>query len=144
MTTLGQRKVAMYLASLASREQKLLLARLPGESARTLRKIIRELQRMGWASPDLAEAVLSEDIRGLTARTSLGVEQLLALSKSLSPAWFARVLMASGPIDREFMLALLDENYAGSVRMQMSGMPALPARVQEALLSQSLALATVS
>ncbi len=144
MTTLGQRKVAMYLISLAPREQNLLLAQLPAESARALRKIIRELQRMGWAVPDLAETVLSEDIRGLTARTSLGVEQLLALSKNLSPAWFTRVLMASGPIDREFMLALLDESYADSVRVQMRSVPALPARVQEALLSQSLALTTAN
>ena len=81
--TAGQRKAALYLASLSPRDSQVLLSRLPASSSRTLEPLLRQIAANGWNDRSLAEAALADEIRGLTAQSSLSVDALLALSRVL-------------------------------------------------------------
>ncbi|MBN7138314.1 hypothetical protein A7A76_04320 [Lysobacter enzymogenes] len=141
MSTLGERKSALLLMSLHPADRRQLLARLPRASARTLRALIAELERSPLPVAQLAEAVLADEVRGLTASTSLRIEQLVALSERLSPAWFARVLLAWTGVDRSFCLSLLDERRAAAVREELRRLDRLPPKLVEALREESLRMA---
>lgn len=141
MSTSGERKSALLLMSLHPADRRHLLARLPAQTARRLRGLIDELNRARLPAAELAEAALADEVRGLTASTSLTVEQLLQLASVLPPAWFARVLAAWNGVDPGFCLALLDERRAGAVREELKRLQRLPARLLEALREESAALA---
>lgn len=141
MSTPGERKSALLLMSLHPRDRRHLLGRLPRTSARTLSALISELERTRLPIAELAEAVLAEEVRGLTASTSLKVEQLVKLSEQLSPAWFARVLSAWTGVDRSFCLALLDDRRATAVRDELRHFDRLPPKLVEALREESVRLA---
>lgn len=91
---------------------------------------------------DLAGELLGQEILGLTASTSLDLDQLISLSTRLSPAWFARVLSVWVGIDRSFCLNLLDQVFAEEVRKELMLIEALPIRLVDALKAEVLALAT--
>ncbi|MBW8311244.1 MAG: hypothetical protein K0M64_04345 [Rhizobium sp.] len=141
MMTTGRRKAALYLSSVSPSERRALLARLPAATGRSLLPMVQELVRRRWNVRAAVEQVLSEDLRGLTATTTLDVESLLILARHLSPGWYARVIEASGPVDRQFLLALLDDDYAARVRRELQhGTPLAPA-LASALLAEAMALA---
>lgn len=141
MSTLGQRKAALYLAALSPAERRGLLARLPIATGRQLRPMIDDLVRRGWNTRGVAEAVLADELRGLTADTTLGIEALLELSRRLPPGWYARVVSAAGPVDHEFLLALLDSGYSQRVREELRAHPALPPAMASAVLAEAMAMA---
>jgi hypothetical protein len=136
MSSAGQRKAALYLSSLAVAEQRLLLAQLPAASARGLRPLIAQAVANGWNDPELVGEVLAEEIRGLTARTSLSVETLLRFSQSMPSDWTARLFAANSGLDSRFLLALLDGAKSREVEQGMRRVPALPTRLREALLDE--------
>lgn len=138
--TPGQRKAALYLTSVSGSDRRALLARLPGTTRRLLQPAIDDLRRRGWNDRAAVEQVLSEDLRGLTSTTTLDIETLLGLSRRLPAAWYARVMAASGPVDRQFLLALLDDDYAAAVRQELRAMPTLPPALAGALLEETMAL----
>lgn len=140
MSTPGQRKAALYLAALSPAERGALLARLPHSTGRQLRPMIEDLARRGWTARGAVEQVLAEELRGLTADTTLGIEALLALSRQLPPGWYARVVAAAGPVDHDFLLALLDNAYAQSVREALRAQPALPPALARAVLAEAMVL----
>lgn len=140
MSTPGQRKAALYLAMLSPAERRTLLARLPPATARQLRPLIGQIVGRGWNARAAVESVLGEELRGLTADTTLGIEALLELSRRLPPGWYARVVAAAGPVDHEFLLALLDTAYAQRVREELRAQPALPPALASAVLTEALAL----
>lgn len=142
MSTPGQRKAALFLATLSPGERRTLLRRLPASTARGLKPLIDELLARGWGVRAAMERVLADDLRGLTAETTLDVEQMMHLAGKLSPEWYARVLVAAGPVDREFMLALLDDGYARRVRAELAGLVALPPVLAQAVLAEAMRLAT--
>lgn len=140
MSTPGQRKAALYLAALSSPERRALLARLPPATARQLRGMVDELASRGWNVRSLVEQVLADELRGLTADTTLGIEALLELSRRLPPGWYARVVAAAGPVDHEFLLALLDAAYARDVRDALRAQPTLPPALASAVLAEAMIL----
>lgn len=138
--TPGQRKAALYLASVSGPDRRILMARLPGTTRRLLMPAINDLRQRGWDDRAAVEQVLSEDLRGLTSTTTLDIESLLGLSRRLPATWYARVMAASGPVDRQFLLALLDDHYAAAVRQELLEMPPLPPALASALLEEAMAL----
>lgn len=140
MSTLGERKSALLLLSLGASDQRRLLARLPAGSARTIRALMHDLRQSRLPVAELADALLGDEMRGLTARTSLDVDQLVALSTTLSPAWFARVLAVWTGVDRTFCLALLDHRVAAPVREELDRLGKLPPKLLDALRAESLQL----
>lgn len=142
MSTAGERKCALLLLTLRSSDRQRLLAALPSGSARTIRRLIAELENLPWPVAELAETLLSDEMRGLTARTSLDLDQLVALSKALPPAWFARVLSVWAGVDRAFCLALLDDAASTEVRGELERMAPLPPKLIEALKAEAMVLAS--
>jgi hypothetical protein len=140
MSTPGLRKAALFLSVLSPADRRAMLARLPAATGRSLRPLIDELVRRGWNARAAVEQVLAEELRGLTADTTLGIEALLELSRRLPPGWYARVVAAAGPIDHEFLLALLEADYARRVREALRAQPALPPALAGAVLAEAMAL----
>jgi hypothetical protein len=143
MSTLGERKCALLLVSLDRRERRRLLARLPTASARTIQTLIAELEALSLPIAELAEELLVDEVRGLTARTSLDLDQLIGLSQRLPPIWFARVLSVWTGVDREFCLAILDRSVAIEVRRELERVGRLPPKLVDALRAETAALVVV-
>lgn len=141
MTTAGQRKAALYLAALSASERRGLLAGLPSTTARGLVPLIAQIQRRGWNHRAAIEHALADELRGLTADTTLSVEALMELAHRLPPAWYARVIAAAGPVDHEFLLALLDTRYAIRVREELRTMPPMPPTLARVVLAEAMAAA---
>lgn len=137
MTGNGLRKAALYLASLGPDDQRDLLAALPSDAARALRPLIAEIIAHGWQAPDIVGRALAEEIRGLTASSSLSVDALLALAKVLPADWSARVFAANTAIDMKFLVALLDAPQAQRVQEQLTRVPQLPPQLRDALLAEA-------
>lgn len=144
MTSVGQRKAALYLSSLAADEQRLLLSALPADAASSLKPLLATIAANGWNHPELVGRALAEDIRGLTAQTSLSIDGLLELVKSLPPDMTARLFAANVAMDAKFMLALLDAPSAKAVQLQLSRVPVLPTRLKDALLAEAQASVQVA
>jgi len=140
MSTMGERKCALLLVTLRSSDRRRLLAALPAGPARTIRHLVDELERLPWPVAELAETLLSDEMRGLTARTSLDLDQLVALSKTLPSAWFARVLSVWAGVDRAFCLALLNDAASTEVRGELERMAPLPPKLIDALKAEAMVL----
>jgi len=143
MTATGQRKAALYLASLAPEEQRSLLATLPAETARTIRPLVAQVVTNGWHDAELVGRALAEEIRGLTAQTSLSIDELLALTQAMPADWTARLFAANAGLDSKFMLALLGAPLAKRVQAHLLEVPRLPERLRDALLAEAQACVRV-
>lgn len=141
MSTLGERKSALLLLSLRKGDRRRLLAQLPALSAGRIRALLHELEQLPFAAGELAETLLADEVRGLTESTSLGVDELVALSRQLPAAWFARVLSVWTGVDRGFCVALLDDAIAVDVRSELERLSALPPKLVDALQAEATALA---
>ena len=139
MNPMGQRKAALYLASLGVAEQRAILAALPPEAVRSLRPLIAQVVAQGWADPELVGRALAEEIRGLTSQSSLSIDAVLALAKVLPADWTARLLTANTAMDGSFLLALLDTPLAKRVQAEQAHVPRLPERLKDALLAEAAA-----
>ena len=137
MTTVGQRKTALYLASLAPIEQRALLAALPAEQVRAIRPLIEQVVAKSWHHGEVAGRALASEIRGLTAGSSLSIDDFLALTKVLPADWTARLFAASAAIDMKFLLSLLDLPVAKRVRAHLGEVQRMPVRLKEALLAEA-------
>jgi hypothetical protein len=140
VSTSGERKCALLLLTLRRSDRRRLLRRLPATSATAIRALIAELEALPLPVAELAETLLADEVMGLTGDTAPALDQLVALSRQLSPAWFARVLSVWGGVDRAFCLAMLDEKTAAAVRREGSEPIALPPRLADAMRAEAMAL----
>ena len=140
MSTLGERKCALLLATLHRRDRRRLLRQLPPLAAKAIRTLVAELEALPIQVADLAENVLADEVTGLTLQTTPSLEQLVALSRRLSPAWFARVLSVWGGVDRAFCLAMLDDRFARAVCAEGSNAVVLPPKLADAMRAEILVL----
>lgn len=141
-STPGERKCALLLSTLGKRDRRALLSRLPRASSGTIRGLLVELDALGLSLQDLANDLLATEVRGLTASTSLELDQLISLSERLPPVWFAHVLAAWPNVDRNFCLATLDREVALAVRAELDRIAMLPASLADALRAQAMHLVT--
>lgn len=142
MSTPGQRKSALLLLSLAPRDRRHLLAKLPADTVGVLRGLMRELDAANLPLESLAATLLADDLRGITASTSLDVDQWLALADTLPAPWLARVLAAWTGVDRNFCIAMLDAPVAADVRRELDRVPPLPLKLLQAMQAESAAMAS--
>lgn len=140
MSTPGERKCALLLVTLRRGDRRRLLRRLPATSAKAIRALVAELDALPLPVAELAESLLADEVMGLTGQTAPGLEQLVALSRQLSPAWFARVLSVWGGVDRAFCLAMLDDKTAAAVRREDREPLVLPPRLADAVRAEAMAL----
>lgn len=141
MSTVGERKCALLLVSLRPRDRRRLLASLPRASAVMLRRLVSELEVMPVPVAELAEALLVDEAAGVTPGTSVDLEQLAALVRTLPPAWSARVLAAWGGFDGRYCLSLLDPATAAAVASEMERVGGLPPKLVEAMRMETVLLA---
>lgn len=144
MTAIGHRKAALYLASLAPEEQRTLMAALPAATARMIKPLVAQVIANGWHDSELVGRALAEEIRGLTAQTSLSIDALLALAKAMPPDWTARLFAANAALDSRFMVALLDAPLAKRVQEELTKVPRLPDRLKDAILAEAQASVRVA
>lgn len=137
--TPAERKATLLLLSLHPRDRRYLLARLPKATADTIRGLDGRLRRLGWPARALAEELLGDDLRAVTAPSAPTVERIVALSDALSPVWFARVLCAWPNLDRKFCIALLDPALADAVRRELARIGTLPDRIAQAIAAEVVA-----
>lgn len=140
MSTLGERKCAVLLASLNTRDRRRMLAQLPQVSTRNIRTLLAELESMPFPVQSLADELLADEMLGLTARTSLELEQLVALSRRVPAPWFARVLSVWTGVDRNFCLAVLETDIAERVRRELRQMPELPPKLIQAIKAEAIVM----
>jgi hypothetical protein len=140
VSTAGERKCALLLVTLRRRDRRRLLSRLPSASARAIRALVAELEALPFPVAELAETLLADEVMGLTGQTSPDLEDLVALSRRLSPAWFARVLSVWGGVDRAFCLAMLDERTATDVRREANTLAKLPPKLADAMRAEAMRL----
>lgn len=139
--TRGQRKAALYLASLSAPDRRQLLAALPTSAARPVEGLVDQLLARGWNDGGLVSQALAEEIRGLTSDTALTVDELLSMARVLPADWTARLFAANSAVDRRFMLALLDAPQAKRVQAELAHVDVLPERLRDALLAEVQATA---
>lgn len=140
MSTPGERKCALLLVTLRRSDRGRLLRRLPATSAEAIRALVAELEALPLPVAELAESLLADEVVGLTGQTTPDLDQLVALSRQLSPAWFARVLAVWGGVDRAFCIAMLDEKTATAVRREGGEPNTLPPRLADAMRAEAMAL----
>lgn len=137
MSTAGQRKAALYLASLASDDQAKLLAALPAATALAVRPLVAQVVANGWDDRALVSEALAEEIRGLTVQSSLSIDVILGLAKQLPADWTARLFAANSALDSRFLTALLDAPLDKQVHGHLAAAPRLPERLRHALLAEA-------
>jgi hypothetical protein len=137
----SERKCALMLSTLAPADQRQLLAGLPAGTAGRVRTLLGELRALRLPMADLAQALLADEVAGLTSETSLDVNQLMGLAAVLPDAWYARVLAAWGEVDRSFCVSLLERSRAASVGRELSLVASLPPRLTQALKAEAVLLA---
>jgi hypothetical protein len=140
MSTAAERKCALFLTTLRRGDRRRVLAMLPAASARQIRALLGELDAMPIPATDLVGDVLADEVRGLTATTSLGVDELARLARAMDATWFARVLVAWPSVNRAFCISMLDSPTATLVRGELARLPALPPRLAVALQAEAAAL----
>lgn len=141
-TTQGQRKTALLMMTMRKEDRRRLLSRLPRAMSVSVRRLVDELEAMPFSVADLADELLAEEVWGLTARNSLELDQIVALSRRLPPAWFARALVAWPGVDRNFCLSLLDAPRAAEVKRELDAIGLLPDKVADAIKAEVVALLT--
>lgn len=142
-TTQGQRKTALLLMTMHKDDRRRLLSRLPRAVSAPVRRLVDELEAMPWPVAELADDLLAEEVWGLTARNSLELDQIVALSRRLPAAWFARALVAWPGVDRNFCLSLLDAPMAAEVKRELDAIGAVPDKVADAIKAEVVSLLTM-
>jgi hypothetical protein len=137
MSTLGKRKAALYLASLAQCDRNVLLKGVPASIKNELCRMIENIPVDVRADNDLITEILGKDLVGLTIDTSHSIEQLLKLAEFLEPVWLARIFTANSSMDAKFLLALLDQKKADKVSRHIRDVPFLPSSLKSALLIEA-------
>lgn len=136
MSTAAERKAALLLQSLHPRDRRYLLARLPADSAAAIRAHGAHLRRLRFPLTELRDELLSDELRGSTTPAAPTLERIVALSRKLPPAWFARVIGAWPNLDRNFCVALLDAPIAAEVRRELVRVESLSKPVAEAVAAE--------
>ncbi len=138
----GERMCALMLATLATADQRAVLASLPEAAAARIRGLRDQLERLGVPLADVAQTLLADEVAGLTSGTSLDVQQLMGLADRLPDVWYARVLTAWGEVDRSFCVSLLERPRAANVARELAAVPQLPPRLAQALKAEAVYLAS--
>ena len=138
MNTPGQRKAALYLASLPQDDQMQLLTVLPSDVASGLRALIAQIVTNGWNDAEIVNQILADEIRGLTVHSSISVENVMALASALPDDWTARLFVANSAVDPKFLLALLETQHAKRVQAEILNVQRLPEQLKAALLVEAL------
>lgn len=139
-STQGQRKTALLLMTMRGDDRRQLLSRLPRSVSDPVRRLVAELEAMPWPVAEFADALLAEEVWGLTARSSLELEQIVTLSQRLPAPWFARALVAWPGLDRNFCLSLLDPPVAAAVRRELDTMGEMSPKVADAIKAEVVGL----
>jgi hypothetical protein len=109
-----------------------------------IKDLIEHVVANGWHHREIATRALASEIRGLTAGSSLSIDDFLALTKALPADWTARLFAASAAIDTKFLLSLLDLQVAKRVRVHLEEVRRMPERLKDALLAEAAELAVAA
>lgn len=139
MTEAALRKSALAASLLDSRARRRLYASLPASTRLALQVRVREVQAKGWAQRPIIDAALGQSFVQPVERGEIGLDELLRLAARLDPAIYARVLQASELRNPEFLLSLLDVDYAESVRAGLTASTMLPPALRIATLQAASA-----
>jgi hypothetical protein len=144
MTETALRKSALAASLLDARARRRLYASLPASMRLALKIRVGEVEAKGWAQRSIIDAALGEAFVQPVERGMIGLDELLRLAARLDPAIYARVLQASELRNPEFLLSLLEVDYAESVRAGLAASTALPPALRIATLQAAIAALSAS
>jgi hypothetical protein len=134
----GQRKAALYLSTLPAASCQSVLEQLPADVAVSLQKMIVEIVEAGWNDGALVESVLSAELRGLTAQSSIPLDGMLGLAKIMPADWTARIFAANVGVDAKFMLAMLEDSQHKLIAYEINQNRVIPDRLREAIVAEAM------
>lgn len=117
-----------------------LLATQPAATALALRSAISEVVRNGWNRRDIVEAALDVRLDSMRGGGSLDVEGLVGLAGCIDSEVFSRVLAATDFSDPDFLISMLDDQYAEGVRRSMQAAPTMTDSLRAATLASATRL----
>lgn len=128
------RRAALITSVMDSGSRNRLLASLDPATAEQLVFETKEVCRRGWNRRELVDLILASE-EGKNSHLDSKVTDMRILAGHLDSASFSRVLAAHGSGREDFLLSLLDIDYAQEVRRHLSDMPVLPKRLHVATLA---------
>lgn len=134
------RKAALVASLMDRKQRKRLLASLPADATSILTTALREIEQHGWAQRDLVERVLGKRLSELVTQEGIGLDALMVLSKHLDSLHFARILTATQPGNPEFVLSMLDQDFAEGVQAHIDRLPVMPESLRAAVRAHARTL----
>lgn len=137
-STPQQRKAALAMSILPASRRALVLDSLPAAQRNRLQLLLSQIIAHGWSDPSVVERALGIAMHAQPA-VAIESQELIRLSRLLSPELYARVLIAADISDRGFLVSLLERDYAVQVQKALGDVPTLPDRLKQSLLSAAQA-----
>jgi hypothetical protein len=126
MSTSLNRRLALRVHALSSRDQRWALAQLPETIRAEVARLLAELKSKGVPG-DLATALAE---RGTAPWVSPEFGELRAAMDGLNPAWAARMLAAARSPNAQAVIHSLPADRAGAVQFELNTHPALPSALE--------------
>lgn len=131
------RKAALVTSLMDRKQRARLLTSLPADVAMKLTQALHEIEQQGWDRRDIVEQVLGEELSTVVVQQDLGLDALIALSGQLDSVHFARILTATQPGSPEFVLSMLEDDFAEHVRACIESLPVMPDRLRTAVCAHA-------
>lgn len=134
ISTLEQRKAALAMSILPMRTRENVLHSLPAQQRNAIRLLLGQIAAQGWDDSFAVELALGIAVRN-RSEVAIDSQDLIKLSRLLTPELYARVLVAADISDRVFLLSLLERDYAAIVQKSLVEVPTLPNALKKSLLA---------
>jgi flagellar motor switch protein FliG len=127
------RKAALLLMRLHPKDRALLLKRLPPAAVTGVRAAMDTLAALQWPIESLSDALLADDVRGLTTPSATDMHRIVALAGKLPSDWCARVMTAWPALERAHCMEALPSRQADEVARALASLPPLTPAAAEAM-----------
>lgn len=132
------RKAALVVSLMERGHRSRLLESLPASISKDMKEALRFVAQERWNRREIVELALGGEFDQLEPQHEIGMEQLLRLARCLGSAEFSRVLVASQLRNADFLVSMLDPNYAADVQKHWKSMPAMPEQLRAATIASSI------
>lgn len=134
------RKAALVVSLMERGHRSRLLESLPVAVGTAMKKALSFIAQEKWNRREIVELALGDEFIRLESPREIGMEQLLQLAKCMDSAGFSRVLVASQLRNPDFLVSMLDPDYAADVQRHWQFMPAIPEQLRAATIASSIRL----
>jgi len=126
------RKAALVASVMRPKDRQRLLSSLEPAMAGEMVTALKVIARHGWDRCELVQMALQEPAPLSGSDDGMGTGELCELARQVDSVAFSRILVASGKQGDDFLLTVLDPDYAVKVRAHLQAMPEMPPRLRAA------------